>query len=477
LLAADWQTIFSQSGTILSSMIIALITLMLYLSGIELSLNQELDVDRELKTHGISNMLSALLGGSIGLASIPLTVLSSRYKAETRLTGLIVGLVALVVLLFGSSLLAYVPKAVLGGLLIFMGLGFIDDWIIEGYQKFSRSDYAIVWLIVFAIVFIGFLEGVAIGLFLTILVFVLNYSQISIFYRKRSGAELKSNVERTPHYEAELKKLMERVFVVELQGFLFFGTAVALLDTIRERMADSQQASLQYLVLDFRRVRGVDTSASQSFVKAIQVAEAKGFTLIFTGIHESLKSQFEFLGQYADKDFVRLEPNLDYGVAYCEQSLLDIALVTEVHIPSTLFLQLRDMGMDKDAAKRLTAYLEKRQLKPDEPLIQQDDEANDLYFVQIGQLSIFLESDDGQRLRLRTMTMGTLVGEISFYLNTKRSATVIADMFSVVYRLSAAAMDEMKTKDPELVIALNELIIRILANRLVSTNQAMVAMT
>jgi hypothetical protein len=39
------------------------------------------------------------------------------------------------------------------------------------------------------------------------------------------------------------------------------------------------------------------------------------------------------------------------------------------------------------------------------------------------------------------------------------------------------AMEEMKTKDPELVIALNELIIRILANRLVSTNQAMVAMT
>jgi CRP-like cAMP-binding protein len=155
-------------------------------------------------------------------------------------------------------------------------------------------------------------------------------------------------------------------------------------------------------------------------------------------------------------------------------------VIFAISLASSLFgaqLQLRDMGMDKDAAKRLTAYLEKRQLKPDEPLIQQDDEANDLYFVQIGQLSIFLESDDGQRLRLRTMTMGTLVGEISFYLNTKRSATVIADMFSVVYRLSAVAMEEMKTKDPELVIALNELIIRILANRLVSTNQAMVAMT
>jgi sulfate permease, SulP family len=476
LVNSDWHTIFSHSGTILTSMTIALITLMLYLSGIELSLKQELDVNGELKAQGIANLVSGLLGGSLGLASIPLTVLGSRLNAQTRLTSIVVSLVALLVLLFGSALLAFVPKAVLGGLLIYMGFSFINDWIIEGFNKFSRSDYAIVWLIVFSIVFIGFLEGVAIGLILTILVFVLNYSQISIFYRKRSGSELKSNVERSPHYTKELKGLMKGVYVVELQGFLFFGTAIALLDTIRERLADTNATQLHYLILDFRRVRGIDTSAILSFSKAVHLAKTKEFVLIFTGIHAAVEAQLAFLATLKDHPNIQIEASLDYGVEYCEKNLLESALVTEVHIPSTLFLQLRDMGMEIEAAKRLAGYLEILRLSPNEYLIRQHDEANDLYFVQIGQLSTFLELDDGQRLRLRTTTMGTMVGEMSYYLNTQRSASVIADMHSVVHRLSAASIQEMRVKDPQLALALNELVTRVIANRLVNTNQAIAAM-
>ena len=50
-------------------------------------------------------------------------------------------------LVFGTSLLAYFPKPLLGGLLFFLGLDFLYDWVVAGWKKLSRIDYAVVLLI------------------------------------------------------------------------------------------------------------------------------------------------------------------------------------------------------------------------------------------------------------------------------------------------------------------------------------------
>jgi SulP family sulfate permease len=354
-----------------------------------------------------------------------------------------------------------------------MGLLFVRDWIILGYKRLSRADYGIVWLIAIVIGIFGFLQGVAIGLVVTIFVFVFKYSRTSILYRRRSGIAIKSNMERSLHHARELRKLMGSVHVIELQGFLFFGTATTLLEAIRERVKDPEEPALEYIVIDFRRVQGIDASALMNFTKAAELARQNNFTLVLTGITPQLESQLTLMLEH---DAVVVEPTLDYGIEYCEKMLLDAVMVTQPSIISTLPLQLQEMGMSKAVAARLIPYLETKKVAAGETLISQGDESTDLYFVQIGQVSVMLEADHGTRIRLHTMTMGTVVGELGFYLQTQRSASVIVDVFSIVHRLSTDSIDRMKSEDPQLAIELHEMLTRIIAARLVNTNQAMIAM-
>jgi SulP family sulfate permease len=79
-------------------------------------------------------------------------------------------------------------------------------------------------------------------------------------------------------------------------------------------------------------------------------------------------------------------------------------------------------------------------------------------------------------MRLRTMGMGTIVGEIGFHTDIPRSATVIADQETVAYRLSRKSMHDMKQYDPELAFAFQELMLRLMTERLSATNRELAAL-
>ena len=118
-----------------------------------------------------------------------------------------------------------------------------------------------------------------------IVLFVLNYSRINVVHHALSGAEMTQQrraLRLPPAGTGE--DLGQHIYILELQGFIFFGTANALLEQIRARVADTEQPPVRYIILDFRRVTGLDSSAVLSFVKGKQLAEAQDITLVLTHI-------------------------------------------------------------------------------------------------------------------------------------------------------------------------------------------------
>jgi CRP-like cAMP-binding protein len=63
------------------------------------------------------------------------------------------------------------------------------------------------------------------------------------------------------------------------------------------------------------------------------------------------------------------------------------------------------------------------------------------------------------------------------YLDVPRSATVIADIYTQAYRLSREALERMKTDDPDLAIAFNAMMVRLVSERLISTNRELAALS
>ena len=115
---------------------------------------------------------------------------------RTRLVGLTVGVVCGAMFLAGTSLLSYLPKFLLGGLIAFVGFDFLLDWLYGTWRKLKRFEYMIVVLIFGVSISVGFLEGVAVGILASSVLFILEYSRVRVVKHALSGQHFHSNVDR-----------------------------------------------------------------------------------------------------------------------------------------------------------------------------------------------------------------------------------------------------------------------------------------
>jgi SulP family sulfate permease len=79
-------------------------------------------------------------------------------------------------------------------------------------------------------------------------------------------------------------------------------------------------------------------------------------------------------------------------------------------------------------------------------------------------------------VRLRTLGPGTTVGEIGLYLDSTRSANVLADEPTTALKLSGNALEAMRQKDPALLAAFHEMIARQLSEWIVQSDRGLRAL-
>jgi sulfate permease, SulP family len=470
LLHADWAAVLGQFGNLATLLVLVIVAILLNATGVELAIGRDVDLNRELRAAGVANLLSGVTGGMAGYQSLSLSVLGPRVGTSSRLVAFTSAAVCGVALVTGPGAVTYFPKPVLGGLIFFLGLGFLAEWVYEARSKLPLADYVIVLLILGIIGAFGFLQGVGAGMIAAIVLFVVNYSRTQLVKHELTGAGYRSKVERPAAERELLREEGDEIRILELQGFIFFGTANSLSEQIRRRALEADQRSLRFIVLDFRRVIGLDSSAILAFEKIRQFAASRAASLILTQVSPVMRRQFEQL-EFAETSEVRFFPDLDHGLEWCENQILakagphgisrgPIDGSVEWALPSTV-----DMG-------RLMRYVEPVEVPAGETLLRQGDPAEDMYFIESGRMNVLLQMPDGTTKRLRRMMPGTVVGEVSLYLGTPRSSSVVAEEPCKLYRLSRQSLEMMDRDEPDLAAAFHRFVARLTAERLVDLTQA-----
>jgi SulP family sulfate permease len=464
---ADWSAIAGQAGAIATLILVAALALLLNASGIELALRRDVRFDRELRTAGVASAAAGLVGGIPGFHVLGTTKLTRRLGADARWAGIIAAVICLAALALGASVMSLFPRIVLGALLLFLGLEFIVEWLWDTRHAIPKGEYAIVLAIVIAVAVWGILVGVAIGLVLAIVLFAVSYSRTDLVRHAVTASTFRSNVERGPDERRVLHELGDQIQILKLQGFVFFGTANSLFDRIRARAQDPALPKLSFLVLDFRRVTGLDSSAVLSFVKVAQLAQTTGFQVVYTAVPIPIRAQLEVGGVREGEAPIAFAPDLDRGVQHCEDLLLEQAFAREDghHLPLLEELFGGD-GIDPD---RLAPYLDALEVPAGTPLMRQGERPDALYLLEAGRLTVQLETAGGDVVRIRTLGRGTIVGEIAMYLGTPRTATVVADGPCHLLRLTREALERMEREEPELAAGLHKGFARVMAERLTDT--------
>ena len=460
-----WDAIFMEAGNIASIILISVVSLLLNSSGLELIVRKDIDLNHDLRITGIGNVLGGLTGGSVSYTAISTTALNHRIGNGSVLSGIVAAVIFMLPIFFGAGVLSYIPKALLGALLVFFGMSFLYEWVVKSWKRFSRLEYAIILLILIAIATIGYLQGVIVGILAAVVLFVVNYSRINVAKHTFSGADIQSRFTRNPDQRKILIAEGVKTFVLQLQGYIFFGTAHKLLEQVRKRAEDPGQPALLYLILDFAKVNGVDSTALLSFTKMKQVLQYRGISILVTGPSAAVLKQLEE-GDFfaAETGAVALFPDLDHGLEWAESKLLSSREGDHgIFSLKDLFLRLLP---DETRLSGLFKFLEKRTLDAGEYLIHQNDKPDNIYFVESGQVTARLEKPAQAPIRLETMRDGRIIGELGFYLGQNRTAAVIADEPSVIYLLSEENLAKMEKKAPDVASYFHKLVIRLMAERI-----------
>lgn len=470
----DTAAVVSQLPGILTVVVISAVALVLTAGGVELGSHQDVDLDRELRVAGFANLLAAPGGGFPGFPGLALTTLVQRSGLAGRATRLIAAGVVLAALAFSGAIVALVPSWVVGGLLAFLGLRFLVEWLVDGWSRLRRTDYALVALIVIVIAALGLLAGVVVGIAATAVQFVITYSRSEVVRHELDATAFPSTVDRAPQEEEALAEHAGRIRILELQGFVFFGTAARVLDRIRGYM-DATDGPPDYLVIDLARLLGLDASAVLTFNRVIELARRNGTVLVLTGPRPEVTDALARGGITAD-GHVRFEPTLDRGVQACEDALLEQVGTERGDVPDLRTRLSSDLG-DQALADRLLARLERHELAAGETVITRGERSRELYLLEAGRVTVSVVGRDGARRRLRTMLPGTVIGEVAAYLGVPRSADVIAEDDVVVARLPASTWERLEREDPELAAALHRWLATQLATRLTATLRTLQALS
>src|SRR6202012_3354971 len=109
-----WAALPALAGNLIAVMFVTASTTLFNTTGIEVALHREANLERELSTTGIANLLSGALGGYTGCISVSRTILNFNSGGSGRLSGLTAAAISALMLVFAPALLGYMPKFVLG---------------------------------------------------------------------------------------------------------------------------------------------------------------------------------------------------------------------------------------------------------------------------------------------------------------------------------------------------------------------------
>ena len=234
-----------------------------------------------MRSMGWANLASGVLGGYVGLVALSATTVNRAAGGSSRMTGIVVSLIALVSLLGAHAVLDFIPRFVLGGALLMQGIRLVQEWAVATYRTLPRSEWLLVIGIIAVTAWLGFVPAELGGLLAACVLFALSVSRLDIV-RTISGLDARASSLARP--EAETRTLAAhgaQVQVLELRGYVFFGSAYHLRERVKVLVAERR---LMMLIFDFSRVMGIDSSAATTMVGISRWLREKGVALRMVGL-------------------------------------------------------------------------------------------------------------------------------------------------------------------------------------------------
>ncbi|KAK9240305.1 sulfate transporter family-domain-containing protein [Lipomyces kononenkoae] len=520
--AVDWSALASTIPAMFALTFFGILHVPINVPALSVSLGEDnIDVDRELIAHGISNALSGCCGSIQNYLVYTNSLLFIRSGADSRVAGLMLAAATMGVMIAGPVVIGFIPVMVVGALIFLLGIELMREAVYDTWGRVSRFEYIVILVIIVAMTLWDFVYGIVVGIILACVSYVISSSRRSAIKATYSGTIARSTVRRHPFQQRFLKEVGEEIFVVKLSGFLFFGTIVSVESRIRELLSshDDQTKKIKYLVIAFQGVGGIDFSAAEAFTRMQRLLRTKEIELVLCSLADDVASGLKAVGLWEEpNNGIRVYEDLNSALEWCENQLLAVyyqvrdrqkhkvlqakeianhtvprhqiahvngsvsshlidmssprkdfiqkatstVMLTDPTIPTlpviaeddgqttsmrpvappqplTLLLQIIHDMSSKPASfwESLCSAFEREEKKAGEYLYHRGEVPQGFYIVESGILKAEYDLDQGRFSE--AIVAGTTAGELPFFSDTKRTASMYIERDAVLWKLSRPA--------------------------------------
>ncbi|GAB1308095.1 SulP family inorganic anion transporter [Urechidicola sp. KH5] len=237
--------------------------------------------NKELVGQGVGNGIAGLFGGIPGAGATIRTVVNINAGGKTRLSGMMAGVLLLLVLLALGPIASTIPAAVLAGILVTVGIGVMDYKGLKAIPHMPSGEVVVMIVVMILSSIWNLVYAVGIGLIISALIFMKKMGDLTA----SESTITSTNEEPIWDDEKDISTaIKEQIFIKHVNGPLFFGSTSEF-----QQLAKQVPETAKILVIRLEKMKYLDQSGLYAMEDVLADFAQTNIKICIVGLHKQPK--------------------------------------------------------------------------------------------------------------------------------------------------------------------------------------------
>lgn len=276
----------------------------------------EINSDQEMVGIGAANLFAGIFTGFPVSTSSSRTAVAEQSGAQTQLTGVVAGLLVLIMLLFVPGLVKNMPQPALAAIVITASISLFDLKALRRLYAMRKSEFVLALVCALGVMLLGVLEGIVIAVIVAVIQFFeRSWRPYAAVLGKPTQVDGYHDITRYPD-AVQIPGLL----MIRWDAPLFFANANIFRRKLREMLAAMDPKPFWVLVAA-EPVTDVDVTAAEMLIDLDEELNASNIHLVFAELKDPVKDKMMSYGLLETIDVQHFYPTLETAVAAFYQEI------------------------------------------------------------------------------------------------------------------------------------------------------------
>ena len=239
----------------------------------------EINPNQELLALGASNMIGSFFQSYPTTGGFSRTAVNNEAGAKTGVAALISALIVAIILTFFTDWFYYLPKSVLGAIIIVAVIKLINYKYAIRLYKIRKDEFLVLLITFIATLFIGITEGILFGIIFSFLLLIYRTSKPHYAFLGRIGStNYFKNIKRFPDEVV----LRDDLIILRFDAQLFFGNIHFFKKLVFDAL-NKNPRKVKGFIINARSMNYIDSTAIEQLIDIIEKIQEKGIRVMLVG--------------------------------------------------------------------------------------------------------------------------------------------------------------------------------------------------